>query len=67
MRPDELRAWRVGRQLTQAEAERWWGIERPTGRTWRRWERGERSIPAPLAHRVRHTKNPRGWRENPDR
>jgi hypothetical protein len=50
--PEELRAWREGRHLTQTEAESWWYGHDNGGRTWRRYELGERAIPAPLARTI---------------
>lgn len=51
--PDDLRRWRERQGMTQAEAERWWFGHSNDGRTWRRWESGERRIPPPLAKRIR--------------
>lgn len=50
--PTELRKWRLARKLTQADAEWWWFGHDNGGRTWRKYELGERKIPAPLALRI---------------
>jgi hypothetical protein len=49
---EELRRWRVKQGLTQGEAEEWWFGHHNDGRTWRRYELGERAIPAPLARTI---------------
>lgn len=49
---EELRKWRLTRRLTQVEAERWWFGHDNEGRTWRKYELGERGIPAPLSQRI---------------
>lgn len=51
--PDDLRRWREKKGWTQVEAEEWWMGRHNNGRTWRRYERGERAIPAALAKRIR--------------
>lgn len=52
--PRELRVWREAMGWTQEEAGLWYGLPiTSAGRTWRRWESGERRVPSPLAKRVR--------------
>jgi DNA-binding XRE family transcriptional regulator len=49
----KLKAFREAWGWTQEEAGLWYGLPvSSAGRTWRRWENGERSIPGPLAKRV---------------
>jgi DNA-binding transcriptional regulator YiaG len=47
--PSDLRATRESLGLTQGSAARLIGVD---GRTWRRWENGERGIPEPVARLV---------------
>lgn len=60
----DLKAWREGRKLTQAQAEEWWlGHKGSEGRTWRRWESGDSPIPNALIRTVEtlgQTKRPAG-------
>ena len=47
--PTDLVEWRERLDITQVEAERRvFSGKHNKGRTWRRWERGERKIPAML-------------------
>lgn len=50
MTPKQMRAIREKMDLSQAEFAEKIGVN---ARTWRRWELGERPIPAPVEHLVR--------------
>lgn len=52
MTGSELRRWRKAKGFTQADAAYWAGVDL---RTWGRWERGERKVPAMLARLTRLT------------
>lgn len=54
MTPEELRKWRERRGYTQEEAYAWYTgrAAKNAGRIWRRWEHGDRKVPAPLARLV---------------
>ena len=55
----ELKAWRLARGWSQEAAGLWYGLPTSSaGRTWRRWESGERRIPGPLRWRIQASGDP---------
>lgn len=50
---EHVKAFRDARDWTQAEAASWYGV---SVRTWRRYERNETRVPAPLLKRLASTR-----------